>query len=149
MSRQVIRIGVAAILLGLLLAPMSGRAEETRTLTTPRGEMVIVPEIVPDGGKLALLGMLVVEVETSIGKGELIVLLYDDPESERVGDYAETYDLAGNLLEITWYDQIGQVRVAQDKNLTDPDAKGPAKVFVMVMDVDAGFAFWNPALRSF
>ena len=149
MMQQTIKNGAVAIVLGLLLVATSGQAEETRGLTTLRGETVIVPQLVPDREELVLLGVPVVEVETPTGTGRLILALYGDPTTERQARYAETYDLAGNLLEIAWYDQTGRVRVAQDKNVTDPDAKGPAKVFVIVMDVDAGFAFWSPALRSF
>jgi hypothetical protein len=149
MKKQTIKNGAAAIILGLLLVATPGHAEETRALTTLKGETVIVPRLVPEREQLVLLGVPVVEVETSTGKGRLILALYGDPTTERQARYAETYDLAGNLLEIAWYDQTGQMRVAQDKNVTDPDAKGPAKVFVMVMDVDAGLAFWSPALRSF
>ena len=99
--------------------------------------------------ELVLLGVLVVEVESPTDNGELILALYGDPTTERLAHYAETYDLAGNLLEIAWYDQTGQVKVAQDKNLTDPDARGPAKAFVVVMDGDTAFSLWNPGLRSF
>ena len=136
MNKRMIRSTTAALLLGLLLAATPSRAEETRTLTNLRGEVVIVPDLVPDRGELSPLGTLVVRVETPIRKGGLIVSLYGTAASKRPEDanYVELYDLAGNLLEIAWYDESGQVKVAHDKNLTDPDAKEPAKVLVMGAD---------------
>ena len=47
---------------------------------------------------------------------------------------SELYDLAGNLLEIAWFDDSGHVKVAYDKNMTEPDAKEPANILVMGAD---------------
>lgn len=133
MNKQMVKSATAALLLGLLLAATPSRAEETRTLTNLKGEMVIVPDIVPDREALAPLGRLVVKVETPMRKGGLIVALYGTAESKRPeeANYVELYDLPGNLLEIAWLDESGQVKIAHEKNLTDPDAKEPAKVLVM------------------
>jgi len=133
MNGQIRNIATAALLLGLLLAPTPGRAEETRTLTNLKGDQVTVPRVVPDREQLVLLKMVVVSIETPTGKAGLIAALYGTAESKGPEDarYVELYDLAGNLLEIAWLDESGQVKVAHDKNLTDPDAKEPAKVLVM------------------
>lgn len=147
MNKFMIKSTAVAICLGFLLIATPGRTEETRTLTNMRGEIVIVPDAVPDRGKLAPLGTLVVEVKTPTGNGGLIVVFYDDPNSERLGDYVEVSDLAGNLLKIEWYDEGGQVKVAHDQNLTDPDAKGPAKV--LVMGADPRSIVQQPSLRRF
>lgn len=147
MNKHMIKNATVAIFLGLLLVAMPGRAEETRALTNLRGEMVIVPDGVPDRREFVPLGTLVVEVGTPVGKGGLILAFYDDPNSERLGDYVEVYDLAGNLLKIEWYDEGGQVNIAHDQNLTDPDAQGPAKV--LVMGADPRSVVQQPSLRRF
>lgn len=147
MNKFMIKSTAVAICLGLLLAATPGRAEETRTLTNLRGERVIVPDGVPDRGEFVPLGTLVVEVGTPVGKGGLILAFYDNPNSERLGDYVEVSDPAGNLLKIEWYDEGGQVKVAHDQNLTDPDAKGPAKV--LVMGADPKSVVQRPSLRRF
>ena len=133
MNRHMSKISTAALLLGLLLAATPSRAEETRTLTNLRGERVTVPNVVPDREELALLKMVVVKIEAPNGKGGLIVAIYGTAESKRPDEanYVELYDLAGNLLEIAWFDESGQVKTAHDRNLTNPGSKEPAKVLVM------------------
>lgn len=133
MNRHMSKFSTAALLLGLLLAATPGRTEETRTLTNLKGERVTVPNAVLAREELALLKMVVVTIETPNGKGGLIVAIYGTSESKRLDEanYVELYDLAGNLLEIAWFDESGQVKVAHDKNLTDPDAKEAAKVLVI------------------
>ena len=137
------------ILLGLLLVATLGRAEETRTLTNLRGEMVIVPDTVPNREEFALLKMVVVKIETPNGKGGLIFALYGTDASKGLeeANYVELYDLAGNLLQIAWLDKSGQVKVAYDKNLTDPEAKEPAKV--LMMGPGPSFVVQRPSLHHF
>ncbi len=149
MNRQMSKIATAALLLGLLLAATPSRAEETRTLTNLKGEQVTVPNVVPAREELALFKMVVVKIETPNGKGGLVFSLYGTAVSKRPEEatYVELYDLAGNLLEITWLDESGQVKVAHDKNLTDPDAKEPAKV--LVMGAGHSFIVQRPALYHF
>ncbi len=133
MNRQISKIAATTLLLGILFAATLSRAEETRTLTNLKGEQVAVPNVVPAREEFALLKMLVVKIETPTGKGGLIIALYGTDESKgpEEANYVELYDLAGNLLEIAWYDESGQVKVAHDKNLMEPGAKEPAKVLVM------------------
>ncbi len=134
--RNVAPLLLPAFLLAFLLTATPSGAQETRTLTNIRGEQVTVPHVVPAREDLALLKMVVVKMETSNGQGGLVFAIYGTDESMRLEEatYVERYDLAGNLLEIAWFDDSGQVKVAHDKNLTDPDAKGPAKVLVMDAD---------------
>ncbi|MBI3781036.1 MAG: hypothetical protein HY278_08285 [candidate division NC10 bacterium] len=150
MNGQMSRIATAALLFGLLLAATPSRAEETRTLTNLKGEQVTVPHVVPAREELALLKMVVVKIETPNGKGGLIVALYGTDESKRLeeANYVELYDLAGNLLEIAWLDESGHVKVAHDKNLTDPDAKEAAKALVMGV-AGHSFVVQRPALYHF
>jgi hypothetical protein len=50
-------------------------------------------------------------------------------------------------LTITWSDDKGQIQVAHDRNLTDPDAKEPAKV--LAMDADRRSVVQPPSRRHF
>src|SRR5574337_219729 len=137
MNRRKIRNVAPLLLLAVLLVARPGDAEETektRRLTTLRGDVVIVPDLVPDRETLVLLGMRIVKIETPLGQSGMILAFYNNPKSQGLNNYVETYDLAGNLLEIKWSDEGGKVKVAQDKNLTSPDAKAPAKVLVMNAD---------------
>lgn len=133
MNPHVIKNLRLALFVGLCLVTRPGDAEETKSVTNLKGEVVIVPDDIPDRQTFNLLGMQRIAVETQAGSRGLILLIYNNPKSQGLGNYVETYDLAGNLLEITWADKEGQVKVAQDKNLTDPDAKELAKVLVMDM----------------
>ena len=135
MSRHMVK-GVVAIFVVLFIAAVPSRADQTRTLTNLKGEAVMVPGIVPDRGALESFGALVVTVETPIHNGGLIVALYSASGTERPedADYVELYDLAGDLLEIAWFDETGKVNVAHDRNLADPKAKGPARILVMGAD---------------
>lgn len=137
MDRYKIRNVAPLLLFAVFLVARPGGAEEsekTRSLTTLRGDVVIIPDVVPDRETLVLLGMRIVGIETPVGKSGMILAFYNNPKNQGLSNYVETYDLAGNLLEITWSDEAGKVKVAQDKNLTSPDAKAPAKVLVMDAD---------------
>lgn len=132
MSRHIANEAAVALCFSLILVPWPGRAEEARTQSTLlKGELVTVPVIVPEREALALLEVQVVQVETPIGKVGFVLAFYNNPKSQGLKNYVETYDLTGNLLEIAWYDEAGQMRVAQDKSLSDPGAEEPAKVLVM------------------
>lgn len=50
-------------------------------------------------------------------------------------------------MEIAWFDESGQVKVAHDKNLTDPEAKEPAKV--LVIGAGHSVVVQRPALYHF
>ncbi|MCZ7624601.1 MAG: hypothetical protein M5R38_01055 [Candidatus Methylomirabilis sp.] len=126
MKRHKIRKLALLLLVGVLLLARPGGAEEIqekRSLTNLKGEVVTVPGDVPDKQAFSLLGMQSITAETPAGKHGVILIIYNNPKSQGMGNYVETYNFAGDLLEITWSDEGGQVRVAQDKNLTDPDAK--------------------------
>lgn len=150
MNRHKIRNLAPLLLLAVLLVARPGGAEETertRSLTNLRGDVVIVPDVVPDRETLVLLGMQIVRIETPVGKSGMILAFYNNPKSQGLTNYVETYDLSGNLLEITWSDEEGKVKVAKDKNLTSPDAKAPAKV--LVMDADDKPSVEQPARLHF
>lgn len=141
MNRHTIRNAALMLLLAVLLVARPGSAEEsekTRSLTTLKGDVVIVPDLVPDRETLALLGVRIVRIETPVGQTGMILAFYNNPKSQGLNNYVEAYDLAGNLLEITWSDEGGKVKVARDKNLTSPDEKAPARVLVMDPDDKPG-----------
>ncbi|MEE9171475.1 MAG: hypothetical protein V3U41_01025, partial [candidate division NC10 bacterium] len=58
----------------------------------------------------------------------LIVFLYSDPKFRRPVDYAETYNLMGELLEVAWYEPAGGLKRVRDINLGNPKATKPARV---------------------
>lgn len=131
----------------LFLVATPANAEETRSVTNLKGETVIVPGAVPKRETLVFLSTLTVRIETPAGKTGLLLVFYNNPTGQGWENYVETYDLAGNLLKITWSDDKGQVQVAHDRSLTDPDAKEPAKV--LVMDADRRFVVQPPSRRHF
>lgn len=147
MSSRIPNNIAVALFISLILVPWPVRAEETRTQSTLKGEAVIVPVIVPEREALALLEVQVVQWETPIGKGGLVLAFYNNPKSRGVRNYVETYDLTGNLLEIAWFDEGGQLKVAQDKSLSDPDAKESAKA--LVMGAEPRFVVQQHALEHF
>jgi len=102
-------------------------ADGTKPLKTAAGQTVLIPSEVPDNAGFLHLATMSVD-------GRLIVLLYDDPKTDRPVDYVEAYDPIGTLLAIAWYDQYGIARTAYDANLNDPTAAGPARVLVMAID---------------
>lgn len=108
MNGHKIRNVVPLLLLAVLLVARPGGAEEsekTRSLTTLKGDVVIVPDVVPDRETLVMLGMQIVRIETPVGKSGMILASYNNPKSQGLSNYVETYDLSGNLLEITWSDE--------------------------------------------
>ncbi|MGH7423633.1 MAG: hypothetical protein ACREJ1_08135, partial [Candidatus Methylomirabilales bacterium] len=61
-----------------------------------------------------------------------IVFLYRDPKFRRPVDYAETYNLRGELLEIAWVEPTGGLTIARDVNLGNPEARDPARVLEII-----------------
>ncbi len=111
----------------LVSSPLALEAEAMKALTTAAGQTVLVPREVPDKSGFRPLPPLPVD-------GRLVLLLYDDPTTNRPVDYAEAYSQGGTLLSIAWYDKFGIRRRADDANLRDPNSPGPAGVFVMAID---------------
>ena len=92
-----------------------------KTVVNLRGDEVLVPANVPTKEHFVLKRLLSVD-------GRFIVFLYNDPRFERPVDYAETYNLHGELLEIAWYEPTEGVKRVRDINLGRPNAKGPARI---------------------
>lgn len=114
----------------LLTITISGTplyAESQRTIVNLRGDEVIVPCDAPSKQDLTLQRMLSVD-------DRLIVFLYSGPEFQLRVDYAETYNLSGELLEIAWYDPTAGLKRAQDISLGDPKATRPARILAIVTE---------------
>lgn len=96
-------------------------AEPQRTLVNLSGNQVLVPLDVPPREDFVLQRQITVD-------DRLIVFLYQDPKFRRTVDYAETYNLNGDLLEIAWYQPTEGLKRARDINLDDPKTAGVAGV---------------------
>ncbi len=103
-------------------------AESVRTLINLRGDKVLVPIDVPPKERFVLQRLISVEER-------LIVFLYHDPKFRRPVDYAETYNLMGELLQIAWYEPNGGLKIVQDINLGKPGAREPARILEIVREV--------------
>lgn len=123
------RKGLSALLLALLIglagsvSPLYAGSETT--VTNLRGDRVRVPMEVPPRERFVLQRLINVEER-------LIVFLYHDPKFRHPVDYAETYNLTGELLEIVWIRPTGGFGVARDINLGNRKAKGPARILEIV-----------------
>jgi hypothetical protein len=69
----------------------------------------------------------------------LIVFLYSDPRFRRSVNYAEAYNLTGELLEIAWIKPTGGLGVARDINLGNRKATAPARIMKIVDIPGDGF----------
>jgi hypothetical protein len=92
-----------------------------RTMVNLRGDEVLVPTVVPMKERYVLRRLMSVN-------DRFIVFLYSDPKFQRPVDYAETYNLHGELLEIAWYEPTAGVKRVLDINLGKPDAERPARI---------------------
>lgn len=96
-------------------------AEPQRSMVNLRGNSVLIPMDVPPREDFVLQRQITVD-------DRLIVFLYHDPRFRRTVDYAETYNLNGDLLEIAWYQPTEGLKRARDINLDDPKTAGIAGV---------------------
>ncbi|MEE9152508.1 MAG: hypothetical protein V3U42_00290 [candidate division NC10 bacterium] len=110
-----------AILIILTVSATPLYAESQRAMVNLRGDQVLVPNNVPPKERFVLQRLISVD-------NRLIVFLYSDPKFRRPVDYAETYNLMGELLEVAWYEPAEGLKRVRDINLGDPKAKGPARI---------------------
>ncbi len=96
-------------------------AGSQRTMVNLRGDQVVVPIEVPPKERFVLRRLINVN-------DQLIAFLYSDPRFRRPVDYAETYNLMGELLEVAWYDPASGLKIARDINLGNRKARGPARI---------------------
>jgi len=129
LRRPCLRKGLSALVLVFLIglagsvSPLHAGSEPT--VANLRGDQVIVPIEVPPRERFVLQRLISVD-------DRLIVFLYSDPRFRRPVDYAEAYNLTGELLEIAWIKPTGGLGVARDINLGNRKAKGPARVLEIV-----------------
>jgi hypothetical protein len=112
------------ILFALTVSVTPLHAESQRIIVNLRGEEVVVPGDVPPKERFVLQQLISVE-------NRFIVFLYSGPKFQHRVDYAETYNLNGELLEIAWYDPAGGLKRARDINVGNPKASRPARILEM------------------
>ena len=131
------RKGLPELFLAILIAlPVSVSplyAESQAKVVNLRGDQVVVPMGVPSKERFVLQQLISVD-------DRLVVFLYRDPRFRHPVDYAETYNLMGELLEIAWVEPTGGLTIARDINLGKPKAKGPARVLEIVGFRQHGFS---------
>ena len=110
-----------AILIVLTVSVTPLYAGSQKTMVNLRGEEVSVPMDVPSKERFVFQRLISVD-------DRLIVFLYSDPKFRRPVDYAETYNLMGELLEVAWYERDGGLKRVRDINLGNPKATKPARV---------------------
>jgi len=123
--RKGLRELLLVILTTLAVSGSPLHAGSETTVANLRGDQVRVPMEVPPKERFVLQRLISVD-------DRLIVFLYRDPKFRHPVDYAETYNLMGELLEITWVEPTGGLTIARDINLGNPKAKGPARVLEIV-----------------
>jgi len=131
--RKGLRELLLVILTTLSVSASPLHAGSETTVANLRGDQVRVPMEVPPKERFVLQRLISVD-------DRLIVFLYRDPKFRHPVDYAETYNLMGELLEITWVEPTGGLTIARDINLGNPKAKGPARVLEIVGFRQHGFS---------
>lgn len=107
-------------------------AESQRTVVNLRGDQVVVPGDVPPKKGFVLQRLISVD-------DRLIVFLYSGPKYQGRVEYAETYNLNGELLEIAWYDPGEGLRRARDINMMgDATATRPARILEIFRESRGG-----------
>jgi hypothetical protein len=82
-----------------------------------RHEAVLLPLSTPEKARMAPVdSLLFVEQGGAAG----MLFFYDDPGTKTPVDYIEFYDLAGQLLLVSWIDRLGVCQAAMDRGLLDP-----------------------------
>ena len=113
----------------LLLLCNEGRNEPLRIDENLRHENVLLPRGTPDKGQLEITDYTMVQEE---GGGVGIMIFYDDPRTKLEVDYLELYDIAGDLLLVSWIDRFGVCQVAIDRALLTKDQPTVDGVLVLI-----------------
>lgn len=117
------------VLAVLLLLCDDGRNEPLRLSENLRHENVLLPHEAPDRGQLAITSYAMVAEE---GGGVGVMIYYDDPRTKRELDYIEVYDIAGDLLLVSWIDRFGVCQVAIDRALMNKDQPSVDGILVLI-----------------
>jgi hypothetical protein len=113
----------------LLLLCDEGRNEPLRIDENLRHENVLLPRGTPDKGQLVVTDYAMVKEE---GGGLGIMVFYDDPRTKLEIDYLEIFDIAGDLLLVSWIDRFGVCQVAIDRALLTKDQPTVDGVLVLI-----------------
>ena len=113
----------------LLLLCDEGRNEPLRIGENLRHENVLLPRGTPDKGQLVVTDYAMVKEE---GGGLGIMVFYDDPRTKLEIDYLEIFDVAGDLLLVSWIDRFGVCQVAIDRALLTKDQPTVDGVLVLI-----------------
>jgi hypothetical protein len=131
------RKGLSAFLLAFLIGVVGSasplHADALRSMVNLRGDQVLVPSEVPPKESFVLQRLMSVDER-------LIVFLYHDPKFRGPVDYAETYNLIGELLQVAWYEPDGGLRIARDINLGSPSATRAARILKIIDLREHGFS---------
>jgi len=120
------RLFIVLVLIGLLFifGRISGEAGDT---VTKEALLLSVPAPVQN----VILVVFVRLVNGDETMGALAV--YDDPGTERRGDYLELYNSFGDVLALGWFDRFGIARTAIDRGLLEASQKLEG-VFIVLAD---------------
>jgi hypothetical protein len=88
---------------------------------------------VPEKHRLTLVSIISISMK---GRPVGGLAAYDDVTTSRSTDYVEVYNISGDLLGVSWFDQFGIQRMAVDRGLLRPEAKLEG-VLVMLMEEDS------------
>jgi hypothetical protein len=126
---------MSAIMLGLaapLFLSVLVEAEPIQSSDNTSVQQAILSPFGPEQSQLTEMSLspLVVSGET-VG----MVVVYDDPTTERPVDFLALYDNAGQLVAIGWFDKFGIQRMAMDRGLLEDNGKLEG-VLVLVLDGD-------------
>jgi hypothetical protein len=126
---------MSAIMLGLaapLFLSVLVEAEPIQSSDNTSVQQAILSPFGPEQSQLTEVSLspLVVSGET-VG----MVVVYDDPTTERPVDFLALYDNAGQLVAIGWFDKFGIQRMAMDRGLLEDNGKLEG-VLVLVLDGD-------------
>jgi tryptophan-rich sensory protein len=89
---------IVAVLLG-----SQGLAEQLRVAENLRQGQVMMPASVPERSLMTIVDHIMF-VDSGIAA---ILIFYDDKTTGRDLDYVEVYDIEGDLLLLSWIDQMG------------------------------------------
>ena len=126
---------MSGIMLGLaapLFLSVLVEAEPIQSSDNTSVQQAILSPFGPEQSQLTEVSLspLVVSGET-VG----MVVVYDDPTTERPVDFLALYDNAGQLVAIGWFDKFGIQRMAMDRGLLEDNGKLEG-VLVLVLDGD-------------
>ena len=109
-----------------ILGQTSGEAEDT---VTTQELLFSIPDPVQNIILLARFWLVNEDEDKVVGA----VAVYDDPGTERLGDYLELYNSSGEVLALGWFDRFGIQRTAVDRGILKASDK-PEGIFVVLVE---------------